>query len=361
MNKSIENEMFGWDNYIPRKWLSPSSLVAFKRCPFYFFLSSGCRLSSGESDHPALAFGEAIHAAAPIALQQNGEAAYAEFYKIWGEFEADDKRNNISAKRILDHLAQSSQILPYYLVEPPFPVLNLPTKVSKWEVPFWMDIGAHLPIVGRMDGLGRLKLDNSLVPIEYKTTSETSPRFFTAFSFSPQLLTYMLYLRTVVKEPVNCAILQALRVSKTNADSSCQLVYIQSHVLESHLNWMRKVAAEIKWCEDNHQFPKDFSGCHPYAQFGNPGYPCSYENHCQLEDWTQLKDSLRKREEHPFDLTVGGKAVSQIVKENEKNDQEQSEGNPVCHPHPLSSFAAPLGVELTVPSKQGMEGFKISF
>lgn len=300
-----------WALYKPRTWLSIHDLTTFKRCPRKFFFNTGCLLAQGEHDHPALTFGECIHVAAPIVIEQGLDAGYRAFSEVWGTWEADDKRNPFGALRILTdfHEAHKDGGGLYELVEPPTQ-FRISQRVNKYEIPFALDIGGHVPFVGRLDGLCRLRANGTLWVLEYKTTSEMSARFFQAFDLSSQIIAYTMYMRIAhPQEPTHGAVVEGLRVSKTNAATQAQPIFVKDHECERMLSWIRRTMREIQWCEENREFDESYSGCHPYDQFGSHGYQCEFAQLCHQPDFMPLVGLYRKKEDRPYDLLINGKPL----------------------------------------------------
>jgi hypothetical protein len=295
----------------PRRWLSISDLVTVARCRRKFFYSTECLLGSGSEDHVALTFGEAIHAALPVSLEKGIDLAYEEFCKVWGDDRtADDKRNNITAMGIISEFYEKNGYGNgmYELIKPSdHPAFR---NVNEWEIPFCLELGLHVPFVGRIDGLARLRADNSLWCVEYKTTSQIGGSFFfDAFNLSPQCIAYTLAGRTLIpQEEVKGTIVVAIRVSKTNSESIPQPIFIRDHHIERFIHWAREQAEKVRLAEELGYWPEEYSGCHPYAQFGSHGYPCEFMTLCRdTEDWTRLRDTFRVKEDRPYDVLINGK------------------------------------------------------
>jgi len=66
-------------------------------------------------------------------------------------------------------------------------MLKIEDSVSDMEVPFALDIGLAVPLVGRVDCLGLHRDTREPWGIEWKTTSELSTRFLEGFTFNPQV------------------------------------------------------------------------------------------------------------------------------------------------------------------------------
>ncbi len=286
------------ENYKKREWLSVSDLIQFKKCPRSFFFKTGCHFSMGS--HAAPEFGTAMHNAFPIAITQGLEPAIAAFKEVWGDRDADPARNNETAYRILSDYVAAEKSRIYKLIKPP-PSLKYFPGTNDWEIPFLVDIGLHVPFAGRLDGLCRLVADDTLWVLDYKTTSQLTGRFFEAFEHSPQMIGYTLYTRLAIPEEKCCGvIIDAVRVSFKNSETQASPIWIHDHQIDGFIKWAQKISAEIKWCEDNKEFPQDWSGCHPYSQFGSHGYMCDFHPLCNVHDWTVMKGIVNVEEERPY-------------------------------------------------------------
>lgn len=308
--------MTGLEHYRPRKHLSINSLTNFARCPRRFFYNSGCGLVGGSIS--AMVFGEAMHSALPSAYLGQIGVAHDKFQRIWNlgvaesrAFE-DDKRNNERALAMIENFAETH--LPgqaiYDLLEPPGglkPPQGLETG-SNWEIPFAIDIGLDVPLVGRIDGLARHRDSKEIYALEWKTTSEMSSRFFEGFGLSPQLLCYSLVLAASGLEPRG-AILEALRVSPSNAETMALPIEIEPWKHIEFLKWAQFHGKLLLECERLGEFPRHFSGCSTYSMFGQVGYTCDYKSLCSFEDWTTMRATMETRPEKEF-IIGSAKAIS---------------------------------------------------
>jgi CRISPR/Cas system-associated exonuclease Cas4 (RecB family) len=294
--------------------------------------------------HAALSFGEAIHAALPITLTEGYERGLAEFNSIWGHREADEKRNNVTAARILADYAAAQSQRPYRLIKPDT-AIKISNKVSEWEIPFAIDIGMHVPLVGRIDGLCRMNHDDSLWVLEYKTSSELTARTFTSWELSPQVICYVSYLRATVDEPIQGAMIEVVRVSARDSLTLSNPVWVKDHHVDNFILWARKMAAEIKWCEDNRCFPPHYSGCHPYAHFGQHGYLCSYSTLCQLPDEhaAGMRSIMSFQEPRPYDALLAPKELPQCLQASTHSSipqllsKDQAQSSPTAPTSNISS------------------------
>lgn len=310
--------MEGFEHYSERKFLNVSTLTATARCPRKAFYSSGCGFDT-PTDKPALKFGEAIHRAIPELMVGGVETQLTRgltaFDKVWNPLISDDKRNRENALSIMVDFQQShkGQNGLYTLVHP----RELPNiggsrleisgddSVSEYEIVFVIDIGLRVPLVGRVDAIGRLRDTGELVAIEYKTTSSLY-EYFQAYELSPQVLLYNAGLQVSGLKISRC-IVEALLVSKTKTETVAQPFHIFPHHVEECLNWARYVGGLFLDCEDRKDFPKFFSGCHPYSMFGSRGYTCDYLQLCKPKDWTSQVPLFIKKKDTRYDML--GKVV----------------------------------------------------
>lgn len=295
----------GLEHYTPRKWLSISSLVAVSRCPRRYFYSSGCRLVPGEGEHVALKFGEAIHAALPWILAHNDLAkAYSEFMRIWGTTLGDEKRNPTNAKIMLASYQASHRpgSCLFTIKEPPRGDIEISDRVSAWEIPWALDIGLNVPLVGRIDGLCTHRDTKEPFGLEFKTSSEMSARVVTGFEMNTQITGYTLALRTYTGEPVAGIMLDLVGVQKKGPSEMTYPLRVLNHQLEAFLRWARRWGSYILECEKIGEFDYDYTGCTPYQAFGTPGYMCEYKVLCQTEDWTKFRGFFKQRDDRPFDI-----------------------------------------------------------
>ena len=325
----------GFQHYQPRKWLSISSLVACARCPRRYFYSSGCRLIPAEGEHTALKFGEAIHAALPWILagekgveqyiekykKENPDLdensvkivraaarpasiAYSEFMRVWGSTLGDEKRNPENAKLMLLEYATSHRPGAglFTLLQPPVGDIQVSDSVSPWEVPWAIDIGLDVPLVGRIDGMCKHRDTGEPFGLEFKTSSEMSARLVVGFEMNNQICGYTLALRLYTGEPVAGVMLDLIAVQKKGPSSMSYPIRVIQHQLEDFVQWARFWGQMILQCEKDQNFPRWYTGCTPYQSFGSPGFMCEYKNLCQTTDWTKFKDFYKVRADKPFDI-----------------------------------------------------------
>ena len=293
--------MDGIQHYKKRAHLSISSLNAFARCPRKFFYNTvGLQPPMPAS---ALIFGEAIHAALPLAITSSVDEAMKAFTGIWDPSVSDEKRNVQRAQAMIEDFAfahlDGKSI--YNLIEPPSNCPRIADRVSPFEVPFAVDIGLPIPLVGRFDALAKHRDTGELYCVEWKTSSEISTRFFSCFEINSQILGYTMAAKALGLDVQGC-IVEAIRVSKVNCETLSNLYQHQDHQIESFITWARWCGTQILACEKQGEFPKDISACNPYPQFGMPGYTCGFQNLCTAQNWTALMGMYEMNDRPPFVL-----------------------------------------------------------
>lgn len=309
-------------HYKPRQYFGITELCQFARCPRKFMLSVGCRLTSsaaGEDGHIALKFGEAIHAGLPFAFFGDLEESLRRFMFVWKDRVGDDKRNIQRAIAMFSqyHDARRDNRSIYQIISPPNGLLKITNAISEYEVPYAIDIGLSVPIMSRVDFICQHRDTGELFGGEFKTSSEVSARFFDSFTFNPQICAATLALRAY-KLACKGTIVEAIRVSKTNAECMCSPYYVTDSMLQDFITWAHWIGGQILACERAMYFPKNIAACTPYPEFGQPGYQCEYMPMCLAENWLTLRDAYSVRAERPmpFDLPPIAKEIANVTDEH---------------------------------------------
>ncbi len=295
--------MQGYEFYLPKKWLSPHGLCAFCRCPRYWFYLEGCNLRS-QSKAPALLFGGCIHRGIPYAIKGDIIRAVDEFCKEWKAEYQDDKRNVMQAKAIFEnfydcHRDGKSIYIP---LTAPEGRLKTPEHNTEYEVPFAVDIGLDVPIVGLVDCLATHVNTHKKWIVEMKTSSQLGEQFQQSFEINVQVLTYAMAMKILLGEEIEGVFVEGLLVSK-NCNTTVVPIYIKDFLIEKHIAFIKRKYAELKQYETEENFPQDFSGCNQISMFGLPGYNCPYISLCNTTpNWTDLRDLyvIEPRKETPF-------------------------------------------------------------
>lgn len=314
--------------YRPRKYLSVSTLVNYARCPRrYFYDKCGLR-SDGLMLAPT--YGSCMHEAVPVALEtEKLEPAMEAFLKGWVPVEEemetrgieDKKRTRIHAARSLQHFifTHSGRKSIYKLVPPPEGALPLDNKTSSFEVPWAIDIGLRVPLVGRLDSMCEHRDTGEPWVWELKTTSRLNAGFFDAHEMYTQNLTYVLVGQTL-NIPVAGVIVEGILVDARKVDNQCQMIPVQQHHLEDIMMWLKRTGQSLLDAEDKYAhwvtvkgtesafpdiepvnaFPKDFTGCTAYTHYYIPAWRCEYADLCRVPDWRSLTDLYKVVPDHDF-------------------------------------------------------------
>jgi len=292
--------------YRKREYLSISTLTTFARCPRRYFYSKNGLTPMTQS--PALSYGQAMHKAIPAASQGNFDTAWKEFTSVWDDSLANDVRNNDRAHRSLSHYVHEHKDGKslFTFIPPPSGNIEVSEEVHEYEVPFAIDIGLPIPLVGRLDGLVQHRDTKKKWGYEFKTTSGLTAHFFKAFELNVQILVYGLVLRTL-GEPIEGVMVEGMLCSKTKVANMLSPVYIQDHHLEDILIWLKYYGNLLLACEERMEFPKDFTGCNAYTNFYVNLGQCEYMDLCLPPKWEQTRGMYLERPEHRFftSLTTG--------------------------------------------------------
>lgn len=314
------------DGYSPREYLTITELDTAARCARRYFYRCGVGLTPTTLalSNSAMFFGTCIHKA--IGAYWNNfslDEALNAFNVAWVSEPhiEDEKRNPECARMMLFSFASHHPAKGVGLYTPlPPPRTNVTIKedekISDWEIPFAIDIGVtthdgrSLPLVGRIDGWCRSNSTGEVYLNEYKTSSEMSARFAGGFKRSPQVLGYTLAARTQVLYPVKGCFVEALKVSKSAWDTLPIPIDVPDFELVDFTKWARWIGQKIVECEAEGDWPKEPSGCSPYAMFGQPGYFCEFDSLCSSPDWSTMKSFFNIDRHVPFIMpTVGGKEL----------------------------------------------------
>lgn len=299
--------MKGYEHYNKLKHLSPSSLACFSRCPRKYFYEKGCRLST-PVESIAMKFGEAMHFALPHAYSGDLESALKAFDSIWEGRVGDDVRNRGKAINLISNFINShAEGKCIYIPQAP-PKSRVKTKDcrSGYELAFGLDVGIDVPLVGRIDCVGKHRDTGKIVGVEYKTASRMGITYFEAFQRSPQIIAYSLALETLSGERVDTFFLEVIPTQKSNESSTLVPINFMHHCYEDFLKWVRYVYALIELCEKSEDFPQDFNGCNSYSSYGSAGYNCPYADLCSMSDWTEGLNFYTKDDYQPFIIEQEG-------------------------------------------------------
>lgn len=312
--------------YVPRTYLSVSTLTRFRRCPrLYFYEKSGLR-PSGIALAPE--WGTGMHFAVPVALEtKDHDKSMTAFLSHWEEIEDAaltrgmdlKKHTRETASRALSHFIHKhseNRCLLYdglKEVQEKFDI-KCSEKHSKYEIPFVLDIGLKVPLGGRMDGMVDHKITGLPWIWELKTAGRLYESFWDAHEMYIQNLTYTMVGQTM-DIPVEGVILEAMLCDGKKVHSECREIPVMQHHLDDNLIWLQQTGqalldAEEMYLNDPdslaHAFPKDFTGCTPYTHYYTAMWRCNFADLCRVPDYRGMTDLYDVVEDHKlFDLTIG--------------------------------------------------------
>jgi len=233
-------------------YIDPSGFSRFSRCNALYLFERQLGLVSPESTRIALDYGTVMHRVLPHCYT-DPQRALALFKEEWAKYpygEEDVKRNTVRAAASITDFYEKHQALPYEIL-----TLNIeaPThdEISKNEVPFLIDIGGPLALAGRIDAVVKWLADGSLWALDYKTASETSPRYFKGFHNAPATNAYTLAAQQLLGLKADGLIVEAIRTTKANPSNDLELVFVQEHQIESFILQANDVAKKILFCNEN--------------------------------------------------------------------------------------------------------------
>lgn len=336
--------MPGFSEYIePLKFLTITQLITASRCLRKFFYQTGCRLESLGGNHPAMIFGEAIHAAVPHAGHENNlSLAIDKFLHVWKGTNEDDKRNSANGIAILENfnLAHAEGRGLYELLVPPS-TINVSGRVSDYEIPFVLEIPElSVPLLGRIDGLCKRRDNGEIFVLEYKTYSKGPYNYNLqeALETHIQGWGYVLAARTY-GIPVRGVMYETIMVDKKERKLDLKPVYISDWNLEDFVQWVQRWGRAVLECERLQNFPLERTGCNSYSHYSTASFTCDFKNLCAAQDWTKLRGLYNRGKQHlPFtipdsveelNLLSSSKTMSEIAasvqKDRDLDLKEQTE------------------------------------
>lgn len=326
--------------YKNRKYLSVSTLLDFKRCPRRFFYRKLGLTSRVEPT--ALIYGSAMHKAVPVAVTQGLEPAVKAFISVWGKTTPTDVMNVEKAIASIRHFIFTHEggKSIYEFLPPPSGTLAVDDLVSDYEIPWVLDIGLSIPLVGRIDAWVKHRDTNEKWGWEFKTVGRSiGSYFFESFEMNIQNLTYSLALRTMTGETVEGMMIEAMLKHKTKVDNMIHLEPVADHHLEDVLHWLQRTGSELLHCEHRLEeyppeevFIKDFSGCSAYPLFYMQSWRCEYSDLCRVADWHTMEDLYDVKPEFVFaELTIdpkSGKSSETLSSPVDRETAESSQAPP---------------------------------
>ena len=143
-------------------------------------------------------------------------------------------------------------------------------------------------------------LTDNFIPT-HNTSGEVSQRFFNGFENSPQALAYTIALSQLTEERARGFIVEAIRVSKKNAESQMHMVFIKDCQIEHFIRFANNVAEQILECNEKQEWPMNCAACGTYSMFHIPGYSCDFLDICTNPDKSSAMRFYDKTPPwHPF-------------------------------------------------------------
>ncbi len=296
--------MHGFEFYESKKWLSVSAMHNFCRCPRLYFYRQGCNLDTEAKSAP-MVFGGCIHRGLPYAFKGDIVKAMEAFCKEWDADLQDNKRNVMRAQAMFKDFSDAHKESKSIYIPIPSPANRAVSEEhqGEYEVPFAVDVGLDIPLVGLVDCLAKHRDTEKTCVVEFKTSSQLGVMFLQAFNLSAQVLVYALAMKILTGEDIEIVFIEGLLVAKVSCNTVVIPIYIKDFYVEETLAWVKRTYWKIKKCERNEDFPKDFSGCNSYGMFGMPGYACPFYALCSTtENWLDLKEMyvIKERRETPY-------------------------------------------------------------
>jgi hypothetical protein len=289
-------------------YIDASGMSTFTRCPAKYMFERILGLSQVGRSMIAPDFGTCMHRALPLAYEDL-DAAIQEFNTAWQEYSygaGDDKRNLMRASMMLRNFYNNRKkaICPYEILE--FDNITEATqeKVSKYEIPFAIDIGADLIACGRIDLPIKRTSTGDIFACDYKTTQEISPRFFKCFSNSAQSLLYTVALSHITNVDVKGFAIEAVRVSARNDETQIDFLYMNEWQISWFLDYACRTVERLLECNKNKKWDKNLCSCSGYSHYGHPTSTCEYLNICKNgANWEATSKMFERTEPfHPFKL-----------------------------------------------------------
>ncbi len=292
-------------------YIDQSSICTFNRCPAKYFFDRQIGLRLPGAMTIALDYGTDMHFALPLAYKDS-ELAFQVFVERWDKrsYGNDDEKRNVARARaslIEFHNCRNCHACPYE-VEDFGLQASLPEeadKISDLEVPFIIDIGGALALAGRIDVPVKWIDDGTWWALDFKTASRIYPGYFKSFENTPQTVAYTLALSHLTGKHVSGMIIEAIRSSKSKAETSLQNVFVSEINIKNFIEFANKTAEEILECNEKKEWNQKSSGCDSYASYGVIGYSCPYLELCNSSDWHASSRFYEKiKPFHPFEVAT---------------------------------------------------------
>lgn len=302
-------------------YIDPSGCTRFSQCPARYLFERILGLENPDRDKTALDYGTDMHYVLPMCYgcknHQEEQERLEQVVEVFGKLRArrqipsDDKKHTMemSIGRLRNFIEMHNAICcPYDIVHFPFSVPEEAKLISANEVPFAVDIGGNLPLLGRIDMPVKIRQTAELFAGDYKTASEISGRLWESFDLNIQAIGYTLALQTLVPEKAFGMMVEAIRKSTDKKRTECAIhfQYVSNTELELGMGYLNYTADEILNCNSSKKWPKRLSGCNTYCITGFPGSNCPFKILCKAEDWRTMESYYHHSKPfHPFDIDDG--------------------------------------------------------
>ncbi len=284
------------------KWVDNSIMTCFSRCPRKCFYQYRCGLVTPSPRVPML-YGECFHSGTEGGIEGNLVKAMALFAENWDEGLGDDQRCLATMNKIMSHFiqfhAQDNCLITFETPQ----IEDMPrvAGISKYEIPFVLDLGLPWVAVGRIDALARHKISGGLWPVEFKTASRMDGRLIGGQAINPQALLYSIAGSIYLGE-IEGVFFEFVGTARIKRDIQIQPIYISDELRDLHLRNMQDICQRMVVCQANKEWPADTTACNSYPQHGIPGYVCEYQNLCLYGNWEQFANAYKVEYWSPFPL-----------------------------------------------------------
>jgi hypothetical protein len=280
------------------KYVSPTGLDCFNRCPARFLFSKLMRLKKQDSFDGALVFGKCLHSCLHEAYE-SPERAFDIFEAIWTkENIEEDKKRNLSRARdmLVNFYRHHKSIAMYKPLDPPGGVIQTADKYSDYEAPFLLDVGGEYPVYGKIDRL--VSWNGQVWPLDYKTSSQLTVNVCSSFEICSQTLCYSLGASVLTGELVKGMLIELIRVSDKNDEILIHPIFVRPIWFDTFIRRVITLESQIKYYNENKLWPKNPCACSSYGMFGVHAYECEFKNLCSVDDW---ENELRYFDRETFD------------------------------------------------------------
>jgi hypothetical protein len=318
-------EIPGAEHYIDPGWLNSSGIMEYERCPRAYFFSQGLGLELDIEQGPGgpLEWGGAMHRAFPHAYDGDLQKAVEAFDAEWDDFVQSDGKKHTrdnavgilagfmgdrAGGKALYEIISEEEVASWEVPQPHdtyFASSSAP--IAKYELGFSVDIGMDVPLVGKIDAPCRMKYDNSLWVLDFKTTSGISTNLEYAFQLYVPAFVYSVGLQEITGTPVHGVVFDMVLKAKIKRETMSFMTPLEQWELEEFKEYAREVRRSIKVCELTGHWPKNLSGCAAYSSWGVSFGSCVYQRLCKCPDWTEMLSLYRESDFHrEVRLTIEG-------------------------------------------------------